>query len=154
MIQELDQTDLRILRLLQENCKLTTKELAAAINLSTTPTFERQRKLERMGIIKGYVAVLDADLMERGFMVYCNVSMSKINRSIAEQFSQEVQTWAEVSECYNVSGQGDYMLKVCVSSMKQYQEFVLNRIGAFPHIAHIQSVFVMGTLKHIYGIPV
>lgn len=153
MIQDLDQTDIKILKLLQENCKLTTKELANIIHLSTTPTFERQKRLERMGYIQKYVAVLDGDRLERGFIVYCNVSMTKINKNIAEDFATAVQEWKEVSECYNVSGDGDYMLKVCVSSMNQYQQFVLNKIGAFPYIAHIQSIFVMGTLKLTYGYP-
>ncbi len=153
MIQELDSIDLLILKLLQQNAKLTTKELAREIHLSTTPTFERQKRLERMGFIQKYVAVLDGDRLERGFVVFCNVSMAKINHEIAQDFTLAVQEWDEVSECYNVSGEGDYMLKVCVSSMKKYQEFVLNKIGSFPHIGHIQSIFVMGTLKLTYGFP-
>ncbi|MCH5177303.1 MAG: Lrp/AsnC family transcriptional regulator [Prevotellaceae bacterium] len=153
-IQELDKIDIQILRLLQENCKYTTKELAALINLSTTPTFERQKRLERMGFIKNYVAVLDANRIERGFMVYCTITMQQINKQIAEEFARAVQTWDEVTECYNVSGDGDYMLKVCVSSMLGYQQFILNNIGTFSHIAHIQSIFVMDTLKMSYGFPI
>lgn len=153
MIQDLDDIDLKMLRALQENCRLTTKELAQQVNLSTTPTYERQKRLERMGFIQKYMAVLNADRLERGFMVFCNVTMKQINRSIAEDFNQAVQTWTEVSECYNVSGDGDYLLKICVSSMKHYQEFILNKIGTFEHIAHVQSIFVMGTLKQVYGFP-
>ena len=79
--------------------------------------------------------------------------MKQINKAIAEEFARAVDEWAEVAECYNVSGDGDYMLKVCVASMAQYQQFVLNKIGAFSHIAHIQSIFVMDTLKLTYGFP-
>ena len=153
MLQELDKTDIKLLQILQENCKYTTKELAQMVNLSTTPTFERIKRLERLGFIKGYVAVLDGERLDRGFIVFCNVSMRQINRDIAMQFSKAVQEWDEVTECYNVSGDGDYMMKVCVSSMHQYQQFVINKIGGFPHVAHIQSIFAMDTLKSMFGFP-
>lgn len=153
MVQELDAIDIKILRLLQDNCKLTIKEIAEKINLSTTPAFERQKRLEKAGFIQKYVAVLDSAKLGRGFMVFCNVSMRQINKDIAEDFAAQVTLWPEVSECYNVSGDCDYLLKICVNSMQQYQEFILNKIGTFNHIAHIQSVFVMGTLKQSYGVP-
>ncbi|MDE5738688.1 MAG: Lrp/AsnC family transcriptional regulator [Bacteroidaceae bacterium] len=150
---ELDATDLQILRILQANSRLTTKELAQQIHLSITPTYERQRRLERMGYIKGYVAVLDAYKMERGFMVFCNISMKQINKVIASEFRNAVGQWNEVTECYNVSGDGDYLLKVCVSSMQKYQQFILDKLGDFPYISQVRSFFVMDTLKLTYGFP-
>lgn len=153
IIHELDDTDIKILRALQENCRLTTKELALKIHLSTTPTFERQRRLEREGFIQRYVAILNADQLERGFQVLCNVTMRQLDRDIAEQFKEVVNSWNEVTECYNVSGDGDYMLKVCVSSMHQYQQFILNKLGAFPFVGHVKSIFIMDTLKLSYGLP-
>ena len=153
-IHELDNTDLQILRIVQDNSRLTTKELAQKIHLSVTPTYERQRRLERMGYIKGYVAVLDANKMERGFMVFCNVSMKQINKQIANSFSETVATWNEVTECYNISGDGDYLLKVCVSSMQKYQQFILEKLGEFPYISQVRSFFVMDTLKLTYGFPI
>ena len=152
-IHELDAIDIQILRILQDNSRLTTKELAQKIHLSVTPTYERQRRLERMGYIKGYVAVLDANKMERGFMVFCNVSMKQINKQIANNFCVTVGTWNEVTECYNISGDGDYLLKVCVSSMQKYQQFILDKLGDFPYISHVRSFFVMDTLKLTYGFP-
>lgn len=154
MIQDLDATDLKILKLLQQNCEVTIKELASMINLSPTPTFERKKRLERMGFIRGYMAVLNAEQLERGFVVYCNVTMRQINQQIASQFTQSVQAWDEVTECYNVSGDFDYLMKICCSSMNQYQEFILKKIGAFPYVSHIQSIFVMGTLKFSYGFSI
>lgn len=154
MIQELDDIDIKILRLLQDNSKLTVKELSQKIHLSTTPTFERQRRLERMGYIKKYVAVLDASMIDRTFIVYCSISMRQISRPIAELFKSEVESWNEVTECYNVSGDGDYLLKVCVSSMRMYQEFILNKVGAFEYVANVRSIFVMDTLKYSYGLPI
>ncbi|MBO7580096.1 MAG: Lrp/AsnC family transcriptional regulator [Bacteroidaceae bacterium] len=153
-IHELDEIDLQILRIVQDNSRLTTKELAQKIHLSVTPTYERQRRLERMGYIKGYVAVLDANKMERGFMVFCNVSMKQINKQIANGFSETVATWNEVTECYNISGDGDYLLKVCVSSMQKYQQFILEKLGEFPYISQVRSFFVMDTLKLTYGFPI
>lgn len=154
MTQDLDKTDLAILRELQKNCRLTTKELGQKINLSTTPTFERQRRLERMGYIQKYVAILDASRLNRSFLVLCTVSMRQINRSIAAGFAEAVAGWEEVTECYNTSGDGDYLLKICVGSMASYQDFLLNKLGTFEYIAHIRSSFVMDTLKFSYGLPI
>ncbi len=152
--QTLDETDLAILRAMQEDCRLTTKELAAKIHLSTTPTFERLRRLERQGFIHKYVAVLDAEKLERGFVVFCNISMKQINTQIAKDFQAEVENWTEVSECYNVSGNCDYMMKVFVPSMAKYQQFIVEKVGALEYVSRIQSIFVMDTLKLTYGIPV
>ena len=143
-MQGLDQIDIRILQILQENCKYTTKELSQMVNLSSTPTFERIKRLESLGFIKGYVAVLDGERLNRNFVVFCNVSMRQINREIAKEFAQAVQEWDEVTECYNVSGDGDYMMKVCVSSMSQYQQLVINKIGGFL-MWHISSPFLRWT---------
>ncbi len=153
MMHELDEIDLKILRILQENSRLTTKELALKVHLSVTPTYERQRRLERLGYIKSYVAVLDANKLERGFIVFCNVSMKQINKQIANDFRETVGSWEEVTECYNISGDGDYMLKVCVSSMQKYQQFILDKVGGFPFISQVRSLFVMDTLKLTYGLP-
>ena len=154
MIQVLDETDLRILRAMQADCRLTTKQLATIVHLSSTPTFERLRRLERMGFIRNYVAVLDAEKLERGFVVYCNVSMKQINKVIANDWRQRVAEWTEVAECYNVSGNCDYMLKIYIESMKRYQEFLIEKIGQIDYVARIQSVFVMDTVKQTYGIPI
>jgi len=153
-METLDDTDLKILRAMQENCRLTTKELAQKIHLSSTPTFERLRRLERMGYIQKYVAVLDAGKLERGFVVYCNLSFQQINSAIADAFQKVVREWPEVSECYNVSGDCDFILKVYVASMKQYQEFLFNKVGALSYVNRIRSTFVMDTLKFNYGIPI
>lgn len=154
MVQTLDETDLKILRAIQEDCRITNKDLASLIHLSTTPTFERLKRLERMGFVQRYVAVLDANKLNRGFQVICNISMKQINRNIAEDFARVVQSWSEVSECYNVSGDCDYMMKVFVPNMAVYQKFIVEKVGALEYIARIQSIFVMDTLKLTYGVPI
>ena len=153
-MEQLDQTDLQILRTLQDNAKLTTKELAEAVHLTPTPVFERLKRLEREGIIRRYVAILDAERLGQGLMVFCNVKLRHMNRDIAADFEQRIKQIAEVTECYNTSGHFDYILKVHARDMKQYQEFVLNKLGTIESLGSLESTFVMSEVKHDYGINV
>ena len=150
----LDQTDLKILRILQQNARLTNKELAAQVNLSTTPVLERLKRLERNGYIKKYVAVLDAEKLNRGFIVFCNVKMRRLSKEIARDFMERMLNIPEVTECYNISGQFDYMLKIHAPDMRYYQEFVLNQLGTIENLGSLESTFVMDTVKLEYGIGV
>lgn len=143
----LDDIDFKILHELQLNSRLTNKELAARIHLSATPTFERHRRLERLGIIKGYTTILDASKLNRGFTVFCQIGFKQINQTYADLFRQQVQQWPQVAECYNISGDSDFMMKVAVKDMSEYQEFLLNKLGALEYISTIRSTFVMDTLK-------
>ncbi len=152
--EELDKTDLMILRTLQQNARLTTKELAAQVHLSTTPVFERQKRLERMGYIRKYVAVLDADKLNRGFVVFCNVKLRRMNREIAQDFTDRIKEVKQVSECYNISGNFDYMLKIHAPDMKAYQEFILNTLGVIESVGSIESTFVMSEIKNDCGISI
>ena len=154
MAYTLDETDLQILKTLQRNAKLTTKELADAVHLTPTPVFERQNRLEKKGYIKKYVAVLDPELLGLGLQVYCKVKLKQINREIAEAFTRRIQRIPEVTECYNTSGAYDYLLKVRARDMKQYQEFVLTKLGEIESVGSIESTFVMSELKQNYGINV
>ena len=128
MADSLDQTDLQILKTLQRNSKLTTKELADAVHLTPTPVFERQKRLERQGYIKKYVAVLDPEKLGQGLLVFCKVKLKQ------------------------TSGAYDYLLKVRARDMKQYQEFVLTKLGDIDSVASIESTFVMSEIKQNYGI--
>ncbi len=150
----LDETDLQILRTLQKNAKLTTKELAEAVHLTPTPVFERQKRLERHGYIKKYVAVLDAEKLDRGLLVFCKVKLKQINHEIADAFTRRIMRIPEVTECYNTSGAYDYLLKVRAANMKQYQEFVLNKLGDIEYLGSIESTFVMSEIKQNYGLNI
>ncbi len=152
MSNELDTTDLQILKTLQKNAKLTTKELAEAVHLTPTPVFERQKRLERQGFIKKYVAVLDADKLGQGLQVFCKVKLKQINREIAEAFTRRIMRIPEVTECYNTSGAYDYLLKVRARDMKQYQDFVLTKLGDIESVGSIESTFVLSEIKQNYGI--
>ena len=150
----LDAVDMEILRALQKNARLTSKELAAMVNLSTTPVFERVKRLEQRGYVKGYVAVLDAEKLGRGFVVFCSVKMRRIGREIAEDFARVVRSIPEVTECYNISGSYDYLLKIHAPNMKYYQEFVLNILGNIDHLGSLESTFVMDEIKHDFGLHI
>lgn len=149
----LDKTDLQILSILQSNARLTTKELASQVNLSSTPVFERLKRLENGGYIKKYIAVLDAEKLNQGFIVFCSVKLSKLNRDIAAEFTKIVQDIPEVTECYNISGSYDYLLKIHAPNMKYYQEFILNVLGSIDSLGSLTSTFVMDEVKRNYGIP-
>ena len=110
-LEKLDKVDLQILRTLQENARLTTKELAARVSLSSTPVFERLKRLENGGYIKKYIAVLDAEKLNQGFVVFCSVKLRRLNRDIAAEFTRIIQDIPEVTECYNISGSYDYLLR-------------------------------------------
>ena len=154
MAEILDETDMQILKTLQRNAKLTTKELAEAVHLTPTPVFERQKRLERQGYIKKYVAVLDPEKLGLGLQVFCKVKLKQINREIAEAFARRVMRIAEVTECYNTSGAYDYLLKVRARDMKQYQEFILTKLGEIESVGSIESTFVMSEVKQNNGITI
>jgi Lrp/AsnC family leucine-responsive transcriptional regulator len=152
MAEILDETDLQILKTLQKNAKLTTKELADAVHLTPTPVFERQKRLEKKGYIKKYVAILDPERLGLGLLVFCKVKLKQINHELADSFVRRIQRVPEVTECYNISGAYDYLLKVRVRDMRQYQEFVINKLGDIDTVGSIESTFVMSEEKHSYGI--
>ncbi|MBR6990382.1 MAG: Lrp/AsnC family transcriptional regulator [Bacteroidaceae bacterium] len=153
MIQDLDEVDLKILRQLQENSRLTTKELAAIVHLSPTPVFERVKRLEREGYIRKYMAVLDAEKLNRGFVVFCNVSMKQHTFENSQRIMAAVQNIPEIVECYNISGNYDFMLKIFVENMKHYQEFVLRILGDLDCIGSLNSFFVLGEVKNSHALP-
>ena len=153
-METLDKTDLQILRTLQKNAKLTTKELADAVHLTPTPVFERQKKLERNGYIKKYVAILNPEQLNRGLLVFCKIKLKQINREIAEDFTRRIQHIPEVTECYNTSGTYDYLLKIRTADMHEYQQLILNKIGNIENLASLESTFVMSEIKQTYGINI
>ena len=120
--ETLDETDRKILRILQRNSDLTVKELAAKLHLSTSPTFERQKRLERAGYIERYMAV--------------------------------VNPHKEITECYNTSGDYDFLIKVYAHDMKSYQQFMLNTLGTINCIGSLHSIFVIDETKNTHGVPI
>ncbi|QWX85563.1 Lrp/AsnC family transcriptional regulator [Cellulophaga sp. HaHaR_3_176] len=152
-MNNLDVTDLELLKHLQLNSNYTTKELAALVNLSSTPVYERVRKLEKEGYVKKYTAILDAEKLGRELIVFCNITLKQHTKAIGNKFVEDILSLNEVTECYNISGDYDFMLKVMVKNMKDYQDFVINSLGSVENIGSAHSTFVIGTIKHTYAVP-
>ncbi|MBQ2523116.1 MAG: Lrp/AsnC family transcriptional regulator, partial [Prevotella sp.] len=113
-----------------------------------------QKRLERQGYIKKYVAVLDPEKLNQSLLVFCKVKLIHINHEIADAFTRKIMRIPEVMECYNTSGNYDYLLKVRAENMKQYQEFVLNKLGTIENLGSLESTFVMSEVKQEYGIHI
>ena len=150
---DLDQTDLKLLELLQQSGKLTTKEIAKEVHLSPTPVYERIRRLEREGVIKKYVALVEAEKIGKGLIVFCDITLKEHSKKIGHQFVQDILSSKYVCECYNISGDYDFRLKVMVRDMKHYQDFVLNDLGSIKNIGSAHSTFVMGVIKYDTAVP-
>lgn len=146
----LDETDLQILRLLQQNARFTVKEVAENVHLSTTPVHERIKRLENNGVIKQYAALLDNNKVKKGLMVVCYVSLKEHSKNAGTKFIKHINSLPEVIECYNISGEFDFMLKVVAENMNEYYDFHVNKLSQSENIGNVQSVFVMGIIKQTH----
>ncbi|MBF1623466.1 Lrp/AsnC family transcriptional regulator [Prevotella sp.] len=152
--ETLDETDRKILRILQCNSDLTVKELAAKLHLSTSPTFERQKRLERDGYIERYMAVVNPHKVGNGIMVLCNIRLKQHSQELIQEFMNVVQNLEEITECYNTSGDYDFLIKVYAHDMKSYQQFMLNTLGTINCIGSLHSIFVIDETKNTHGVPI
>ena len=153
-MNQLDATDVAILKLLQEDATLSTRQIAQRVNLSPTPVFERIRRLRSEGYIRKVASVLDEEKLGCSFVAFCYIKMQQHTFENARKIMEAVQKIDEIAECYYVSGDYDFLIKVYVSSMKEYQEFVLRILGELDCIGGLNSCFVMGEVKNTYSIPV
>lgn len=153
MNEILDNKDISILRALQQNARMTVKDLALKVHLSPTPVFERLRRLEVEGYIRKYTAVLDASKLGRGFLVFCSVRLRRMGKDIANDFVSRIKDIPEVAECYNISGDFDYLLKIYAPDMQYYNDFLINTLGTIESLGSVQSCFVMNEVKNNYGLP-
>ncbi len=153
-MQELDTTDLHLLKILSNNSNYTIKELAIEVNLSPSPVFERVKKLENNGYIKKYIAILNAEKFNKGFIVFCNIKLKQHDRNIGNKFVEDILNIDEIVECYNISGDYDFILKVYANNMKHYQDFVFNKLGSVESIGSTHSTFVMSEIKNSHNINV
>lgn len=150
MAVKLDQKDLAILKLLQQNARATVKEISDKIHLSTTPVYERIKRMEETGVIKQYATLVDHAMIKKGLMVICYVSLKQHNKTAGAKFIRAIQEMNEVIECYNISGEFDFMLKVVAENMDTYYDFHVNRLSEIENIGNVQSVFVMGIIKQTH----
>ena len=146
----LDKTDLIILNLLQQNARVTVKEIAEKVHLSTTPVHERIKRLENTGVIKQYAALVDHSKVKKGLMVICYVSLKEHSKTAGTKFIKMIHALPEIIECYNISGEFDFMLKVVAENMDTYYDFHVNKLSQSENIGNVQSVFVMGIIKQTH----
>lgn len=147
---KLDAKDEAILKLLQHNARITVKEISDKIHLSTTPVYERIKRMEAGGVIKQYAALVDHAKVKKGLMVICYVSLKQHNKTAGSKFIKAINDMNEVIECYNISGEFDFMLKVVVENMDAYYDFHVNKLSEVENIGNVQSTFVMGIIKQTH----
>lgn len=147
-----DETDKKLLELLQNDSKQTTKALSNQLELSTTAIYERIKRLERNGIIRKYVALLDKEKIGRNFTAFCQVKLTQHVKPYVLQFEKQVMQLQEVTECHHISGDHDYLLKIHVNDMKEFREFIVGKLTALDNIGSTQSSFVINEVKYTTAI--
>ncbi len=145
---EFDKIDKKLIHLLQKNSKQTTKQLSLQLNLSVTAVYERIKKLEKEKIISKYVAIVDPKKTNRAFLVFCQVKLIQHSREFLSLFEKEILKLEEVSECFHISGDYDYLLKIYVQDMPEYREFMVTKLTTIKHIGSTQSSFMIGEVKN------
>lgn len=146
----LDSKDMAILALLQQNARMTVKEIADKIHLSTTPVHERIKRLEASGVIKQYATLVDHTKVKKGLIAICYVSLKEHSKTAGTKFIKAINAMTEVIECYNISGEFDFMLKVVTEDMNAYHDFHVNKLSNIENMGHVQSVFVIGVIKQTH----
>lgn len=150
-MQNLDKIDLEILNEIQKNSKITHKQLSLKLNLSATAVFERIKKLERLGIIKGYSAILSRKALGKELMVFSHIKLERHSQQNITEFEKQIQLLKEVHECFHVSGDYDFILKMSFSDMDSYRDFLVNKLTIIPCIASSHSIFVIDEVKNEVG---
>jgi|SRR5665213_367499 Lrp/AsnC family leucine-responsive transcriptional regulator len=143
----LDEKDRAILRLLQGNAKMTVREIAANVHLSTTPVHERIKRMEDEGVILQYATLVNHARIKKGLMAICYITLKEHNKKSGAKFIKTIQEFPEVIEFYIISGAFDFMLKVVAEAMDDYYDFHVNKLGQVENIGQVQSTFVMGVIK-------
>ena len=146
----LDKTDLAILKFLQQNARITIRELSDKVHLSTSPVHERIQRMEQSGVIKQYVTLVNAAMVGKGLMVICYVSLRQHSKNAGDKFIRSILEMNEVLECLTISGEFDFMLKVVAENMDDYYHFHVNKLSQVDNVGNVQSVFVMGVIKQTH----
>jgi Lrp/AsnC family transcriptional regulator, leucine-responsive regulatory protein len=144
----LDSIDKKLLSLIQNDSKQTSKQLSLQLNLSVTAVYERIKKLEKENVIKKYVALVDKEKVNKSFLIFCHVKLLQHSKEFLSNFEKEILKLAEVSECFHISGDYDYILKIHVTDMKEYREFMVTKLTTIKHIGSTQSSFTINEVKN------
>lgn len=151
---KLDPIDIKILKQLQKDSKITNKNLSSKLNLSVTAVYERIRRLERNKVIAGYITLVNPEEVDRAFTVLCQIKLLQHTKDFIMKFELEVAKLSEVLECYHVSGEYDYNLKVRVKDMEAYREFMVTKLTTLEHIGSTQSTFIINQVKNTTALPI
>ncbi len=149
-----DDIDRKLLKLLQSDSKQTNKALSNNLNLSVTAVYERIKKLEREGVITKYVALIDKKSVDKGFVTFCSIKLVQHTKNYVVDFEKEVTKLEEVLECYHISGDYDYLLKVVVADMDEFRAFLVKKLTTISHIGSTQSTFMINEVKHTIALKV
>ena len=149
-----DSIDSKLLALLQKDSKQTNKELSNKLNLSVTAVYERIKKLEKSGVIDKYVALIKKEKVNKGFVAFCHIKLEKHSQEFVVKFEKEVANLSEILECYHISGDYDYLLKVLVEDMEAFREFMVKKLTSISHIGSTHSMFMINEVKHTTAITV
>ena len=147
---KLDDIDRKIIGELQRNCRLTSQELADRVGLSASPCARRVRILEENGAIKGYVAVIDQAKVGLPVNVFASVKLERQREEELDTFSHAIAKWPEVADCYLMTGQRDYLLRIVVRDLEAYERFLKEKLTRLTCIASIESSFALGEVKRSY----
>jgi DNA-binding Lrp family transcriptional regulator len=150
----MDATDRAILRLLQENGRLSNVELAERVNLSPSPCLRRVRALEEAGVIQGYRAAIDPAALDRGFEVIVHAELSLKDRATVEAFEERIAQMDAVIECRRMFGIPDYVIRVAVEDAEAYEAFYMSQLAELPGLARVNSQFTMKTVKAGDRLPI
>ncbi len=144
----LNETDKKIVMLLQEDSKQTNKELSNKLGLSVTAIYERVKKLEKEGVIKKYVALIEKSKVDKAFVAFCHIKLVQHSKDYVIKFEREVAKLEEILECYHISGDYDYLLKVLVKDMQEFRNFMVKKLTTIDHIGSTLSTFMISEVKH------
>ena len=142
-----DDTDKAILRILQKDSRTTIKQMATLLNLSTTPIFDRMKKLEKAQIIKAYVALVDPKKVGKNLTVFINISIKEHDKKAINEFVERITKFTEVVECHHITGNADFLLKVILADIEAYNQFILDKLSVIPHIGKVESRFSLSQRK-------
>jgi Lrp/AsnC family transcriptional regulator, leucine-responsive regulatory protein len=154
MQNSLDQVDKRILNILQDDGSVTNVELSRRIGLAPATTLERVRKLKHQGFIRKTVALVDAARVRQSTVAFVNVSLTLHGAEKVNEFRSHVEELPQVLECYHISGESDFLLKIVASDIEAYESFLLHRLSGIPFIGKIHTSFVLSTVKHETRLPI
>ena len=151
---KLDDIDRQILRILQSEGRISNKDLAEKINLTTTPTLERVRRLEREGVIKSYSAEVDPEAIDMGFNAFVTVMLSAHRLNLLDEFIAAVKAMPEILACYNTTGEGDFLLHIVAKDVKDYENLVRTKLTTLPDVQRIHTSIVLSTIKEHSNLPI